>query len=150
MSTTIIILKLNKVSYNFPKSFRPIILLNTLGKLIEKVISDRLQFHLISNNFIHQYQLGSLKFKTISDAGIALTHFIHMRWVRNLPTSILAFDILQFFPSINYHLLLHILKKAGFDFLYLILMLELDKVLSYPLFCPLSILLLFFIFLKNI
>ena len=116
MSTTIIILKLNKVSYNSPKSFRPIILLNTLGKLIEKVISDRLQFHLISNNFIHQYQLGSLKFKTISDAGIALTHFIHMRWVRNLPTSILAFDILQFFPSINYHLLLHILKKAGFDF----------------------------------
>jgi len=52
-STTIIIPKLNKVSYDMFKSFRPIVLLNTLGKLIEKVISDRLQFHTVSNNFIY-------------------------------------------------------------------------------------------------
>jgi len=52
-STTIIILKPNKASYDMPKSFGPIVLLNTLGKLIEKVIGDRLQFHAISNNFIH-------------------------------------------------------------------------------------------------
>ena len=53
-STTIVILKPNKLSYNSSKSFRPIVLLNTLGKLIKKVISDRLQFHTTSNNFIHQ------------------------------------------------------------------------------------------------
>ena len=53
ISLTIIILKPNKASYDLPKSFRPIVLLNTLGKLIEKVISDRLQFHVIANNFIH-------------------------------------------------------------------------------------------------
>ena len=76
MSTTIIIPKPNKLSYDSPKSFRPIVLLNTLGKLIEKVISDRLQFHMISNNFIYQSQLGGLKFKFTSDVGIALTHFI--------------------------------------------------------------------------
>ena len=77
-STTIIIPKPNKTSYNTPKSFRPIILLSTLGKLIEKVISNRLQFHLISNNFIYQSQLGGLMFKSISDAGIALMYFIYM------------------------------------------------------------------------
>jgi len=53
-STTIVILKSNKSSYDLPKSFRPIVLLNTLGKLIKKVISDRLQFLAILNNFIHQ------------------------------------------------------------------------------------------------
>ena len=47
-----------------------------LGKLIKKVIDDRLQFHMISNNFIHQSQLGDLKFKSTSDMGIVLTHFI--------------------------------------------------------------------------
>ena len=78
-STTIVTLKPNKASYDIPKLFRPIVLLNMLGKLIEKVISDRLQFHVISNNFIHQSQLGGLKFKSTSNAGIALTHFIHMR-----------------------------------------------------------------------
>ena len=93
ISITIVIPKPNKASYNSPKLFRPIVLLNTLGKLIEKVIGDRLQFHTISNNFIHQCQLGSLKFKAISDAGIALTHFICIEWVRNLSTSILVFDI---------------------------------------------------------
>ena len=51
--TSIIISKLNKNSYDFSKAFRPIVLLNILGKLIEKVIGERLQFHSISNNFIH-------------------------------------------------------------------------------------------------
>ena len=50
---SIIILKSNKESYNSPKSFRPIVLLNTIGKLIEKVIRGRLQFHAIMNDFIH-------------------------------------------------------------------------------------------------
>jgi len=39
-STMIIIPKPNKPSYNNPKAFRPIVLLNTLGKLIEKVIAE--------------------------------------------------------------------------------------------------------------
>ena len=43
-STMVIIPKSNKTSYNSPKLFRPIILLNTVGKLIEKVIGERLQF----------------------------------------------------------------------------------------------------------
>jgi len=45
VSSSIIIPKLNKVTYNSPKSFCPIILLNTLGKLMKKVIGRWLQFH---------------------------------------------------------------------------------------------------------
>ena len=97
------------------KFFRPIVLLNTLGKLIEKVIGDRLQFQAISNNFIYQSQLGGLKFKSMTDADIVLTHFIHMGWVKNLLTSTLAFDITQFFPLLNHCLLSLILGKAGFN-----------------------------------
>ena len=41
-STNVIIPKPNKMVYDLPKSFRSIVLLNILGKLIEKVISDRL------------------------------------------------------------------------------------------------------------
>jgi len=51
--STIIIPKPNKTSYDQAKSFRPIVLLNTLEKLIEKVIAERLQFTVINNNFIH-------------------------------------------------------------------------------------------------
>jgi len=114
-SITIAILKPNKASYDSPKLFRPIILLNTLRKLIKKVIGERLQFHILLNNFIYQSQLCGIKFKATSDAGIMLTHFICMRWIRNLSTSTLAFDISQNFPSLNHCLLPHILGKAGFD-----------------------------------
>jgi len=93
ISTTIVIPKLNKMSYNSPKMFRPIVLLNTLGKLIEKVIGERLQFYVVSNNFIHQSQLDSLKFKSTLDTGVVLTHLVHMGWVRNLSTSAFVFDI---------------------------------------------------------
>ena len=57
-STMVIIIKLNKSSYDSPKSFHPIVLLSTLGKLFEKMIEERLQFHSISNNFIYSCQLG--------------------------------------------------------------------------------------------
>ena len=76
ISTTIVIPKPNKQSYDNPKAFRPIVLLNTLGKLIEKVIAERIQFTVAANDFIHLSQLGGLKFKSTADAGIALTHIV--------------------------------------------------------------------------
>jgi len=82
-SSTVIIPKPNKQTHDNPKSFHPIVLLNTLGKLIEKVIADRLQFHVIKNNFIHPSQLGGLKFKLTSDTEVVLTHAIYSGWVQN-------------------------------------------------------------------
>lgn len=113
--TTVVISKPNKLFYDNPKLFRPIVLLNTVGKLIEKFISNRLQFHITSNFFIYSSQLGSLKFKFTINASIVLMHIIHSDWVKNLSTSTLAFDIVQFFPSLNYHFLTFILRKVGFD-----------------------------------
>jgi len=51
-ATSIVIPKSNKEFYNTPKSFQPIVLLNTTGKLIEKIISTRLQFHMSANSFL--------------------------------------------------------------------------------------------------
>lgn len=56
----IIILKPRKTSYNSPKMFQPIVLLNMLGKLIENVISDRLQNQSITLNFVHPNQMEGL------------------------------------------------------------------------------------------
>ena len=114
-STMIVISKPNKKLYNLPKVFRPIVLLNIVSKLIKKVIGERLQFNTASNEFIYPSQLGSLKFKSTVDAGIALTYIIHTSWVKNLSTSTLAFDIAQFFSLLNHCLLSLIMRKAGFD-----------------------------------
>jgi len=111
---TIVISKLNKKSYNSPKFFQPIVLLNILEKLIEKVIGKQFQFCLISNDFIYPCQSESLKQRSMSDIDIALTYFIQSDWTRNNTMSTLAFDIVQFFPFLNHQLLLLILKKAGY------------------------------------
>ena len=112
-SSTIIIPKPNKSSYDHAKMFRPIVLLNILEKLIEKVIAKRIQFTVMKNNFIHPCQLGRLKFKSTTDAGVALTHIVRSGWVKGKTTSTLAFNISQFFPSLNHRLLTTILSKAG-------------------------------------
>ena len=93
LSSTIIIPKPNKPTYDHPKSFWPIVFLNTLGKLIEKVIAERLQFHVAKNNFIHSSQLGGLKFKSTINVGVTLTHIIWLGWIKNKSTSTLAFNI---------------------------------------------------------
>jgi len=103
------------MSYNQPKSFHLIVLLNTLGKLIEKVIAERIQFTVASNDFIHPSQLGGLKFKSTTDASVALTHIVWSEWVKGKTTSILAFDISQFFLLLNHRLLTLILEKAGLE-----------------------------------
>ena len=74
-----------------------------------------MQFLTISNDFIYPYQLGGLKHRSTTDANIALTHLIWSDWVKNLTTSILAFNIAQFFPSLNHQLLPLILDKTGLD-----------------------------------
>ena len=114
-STTVVIPKPNKKSYDLLKSFRPIVLLNTVGKLIEKFIRKRLQFATVANDFIHPSQLSSLKFKSTIDVGIALIYIIQTGWVKNLSTSTLVFNITQFFPLLNHCLLTLIMKKVDFD-----------------------------------
>jgi len=113
-SLSIIIPKPNKELYDSPKIFRPIVLLNTIGKLIEKVIGERLQFYMTSNNFIYPSQLGGLKQCFLSNASITLTHFIHTSWVRNNYTSTLAFNIAQFFSFLNHCLFPLIFNKIEF------------------------------------
>ena len=76
MSTTVIILKSNKMLYDSTKLFHPIVLLNTTGKLFEKIIGEWLQFLSISNNFVYPYQLSRLKYHSSTNAKVALTHII--------------------------------------------------------------------------
>ena len=111
----IIIPKPNKTVYDSFKFFQPIVLLNMIGKLIEKAISEHLQYYLITNNFIYPNQLGSLRQQYTTDVGLFQTHLIYSGWVKRLQTSTLAFYIVQFFLSLNNYLIPLIFKKVGYN-----------------------------------
>jgi len=85
------------------------------GKLIEKVISNRLQFHMSANGLLNPNQLGGIRQCSIIDAGIFLTHLAYAGWLKQCHTSIIAFDIAQFFPFLNHNFLSSCLKKAGLN-----------------------------------
>ena len=73
---SVIIPKPGKPAYNTPKVFRPIVLLNTLGKLIEKIVVRRLQFDAVKHGILHPNQLGGVAQWSTEDAGMFLTHFV--------------------------------------------------------------------------
>jgi len=114
-SISVIIPKPGKPSYSTPKSFRPIVLLNTIGKLIEKMISNRLQFDMIKFDLVHPNQIGGVRQRSTEDARLFLTHLVRTGWAKGKKTSVVAFDIAQFFPSLNHAMLLAILQKQGFS-----------------------------------
>jgi len=111
----IIIPKSNKSSYNNPKAFWPIVLLNIFGKLIKKAISNRFTSLFYCFKFFYPNQLGGIKQQLMTDTRTFFTHLMQTRWVKELHTSIFAFNITQFLLSLNYQLLLIMLIKVGFD-----------------------------------
>ncbi|PPR05633.1 hypothetical protein CVT26_009312 [Gymnopilus dilepis] len=113
-SLSVIIPKPGKPSYAVPKAYRPIVLLNTLGKLIEKMLSNRIQFDGINLDIFHPNQIGGVRQRSTEDAGIFLTHYVRAGWAKGLKTSVVAFDLAQFFPSLNHEVLLAIIRKLGF------------------------------------
>ncbi|CAA7267347.1 unnamed protein product [Cyclocybe aegerita] len=96
------------------RAFSPIVLLITFSKLIEKMI-NRIQFDAVKHDIFHPNQLGSIRQRSTEDAGLILTHLMRAGWVKGLQTSALAFDITQFFPSINHEMFMAVLRKQGFS-----------------------------------
>jgi len=70
---------------------------------------------MMSNGFLDPNQLGGIRQCSTTDTGIYLTHLIHTRWLKQCHTSIIAFDIAQFFPSLNHTFLSICLRKAGLN-----------------------------------
>jgi len=60
-------------------------------------------------------QLGGVRQRSTTDARVYLTHIIRAGWLRQCHTSVIAFDIAQFFPSLNHEFLFICLKKVGLN-----------------------------------
>lgn len=113
-SVTVIIPKPNKTDYSRAKAYRPIALLNCLGKLLEKMIARRLQFDGQKHGILHPGQYGGTFQHSTQDAGVQLVHNVRQAWRAGLDTSAVLLDVAQFFPSINHIMLQRILGKQGF------------------------------------
>ncbi|KAF8696432.1 hypothetical protein AX14_001612 [Amanita brunnescens Koide BX004] len=114
-STCVIIPKPNKPRYNVPKAFRPISLLNTIGKLFTKIIATRLQFDCLKFDILHPGQCGGVIKHATIDAGVTLASFVAESRELGLHSTACAFDIAQFFPSLSHRGCALVLKRFGFN-----------------------------------
>ncbi|KAF8675619.1 hypothetical protein AX14_005072 [Amanita brunnescens Koide BX004] len=114
-STCVIIPKPNKPRYNVPKAFRPISLLNTVGKLFTKIIAARLQFDCLKHEILHPGQCGGVIKHATIDAGVTLASFVAESRELGLHSTACAFDIAQFFPSLSHRACALILERFGFN-----------------------------------
>ena len=114
-STCVIIPKPNKPRYNIPKAFHPISLLNTIGKLLTKIIAARLQFDCLKYNILHPGQCGGVIKHAMIDAGVTLASFVAESRELGLHTTACAFDIAQFFPSLSHRGCALVLERFGFS-----------------------------------
>ena len=109
-----IIPKPKKDCYDVPKAFRPIALLNTIGKLMTKVLAKRLQFDGIAHGLFHPGQFGGVTKHATMDVGVILMDIISQNRDRGFHTSVLAVNITQFFPSMDHEVIVYLLGKLGF------------------------------------
>ncbi|GBM54902.1 Retrovirus-related Pol polyprotein from type-1 retrotransposable element R1 [Araneus ventricosus] len=84
--------KLNKKDKD-PSSLRPICLLDFLGKAVDKLITQRLFHHLLSNNYLHQHQYGFTTGRSATEAILQLKNWIHTARELEQHSAIISLDI---------------------------------------------------------
>jgi len=93
--------KPGKASYDSPASFRIIVVLKTISKILERIMTVRLSAIARSKGLPHHNQCGSLPGLSSSDACLTLTHEVSTLQRPRLKVSTLFLDIKAGFDNVN-------------------------------------------------
>jgi hypothetical protein len=110
----IVIPKPNRDDLTAAKNFRPISLLETISKLIEKGMSKCLLFEIDRYHLIPTTQFGTQKHSSTTDAGLTLVHDIQAALRAKWHCGALLFDIKGFFDNVHKDRLAAIMANLGF------------------------------------
>ena len=116
VSTTVVLRKERKPDYSLPSSYRPIALENTLAKLIEKILADRIADAAETHNILPWNQTGGRKKRSTLSALELLTSSIQTAWKARpgCVVSMLALDLGGAFDNVSHERLLHIIRTEGY------------------------------------
>ena len=89
----VVIPKPDKPNYSHAKAHRPISLLETMSKLMEKVVAKRMQHDIVAHELIPTTQFGGHSHSSCLDVGITLIHDVQTAHATGLKVGILLFDV---------------------------------------------------------
>jgi len=112
-SITVVLRKPGKPSYEEPKAYRPIALLNTLGKLFSSIVADDLSHYSETRGVFPSNQFGGRPSRSTSDSMLLLTHCIKEKWRQKKVASVLFLDVQGAFPNVVKEVLIHNMRLRG-------------------------------------
>lgn len=112
-ATTTIIRKFGKKDYTVPGAYRPIALLNTLGKVFESILADRLTFWAETTGILPEGHMGGRRGKCGEDAMMALTMWVRRKWREGKVVNALFLDVKSAYPSVHPERMVHSLRRKG-------------------------------------
>lgn len=104
--------KPGKPDYQQPKAWRPIALLEVLGKVIEATIGNRLRTLAENHNLIPERQMGARKRHSTDTALVLLLGLIRVAWEEpGAVATVLSLDISGAFDRVIRERLIHVLRS---------------------------------------
>lgn len=95
-----------------PKDFRPVSLQNCPVKVVNKILTSRLQIHI--QKLVDIDQTGFIRGRSISENFVYATELVQYCHRNKLPTVVLKLDFAKAFDSVNWDSLMHIMAARGF------------------------------------
>ena len=113
-ATIVVINKPQKPDYSLPKAYRPISLLECTGKLLEKIVTNKVNSDIQTYDLLPMGQFGSRPHHNAIDAVATLVHRVqHTSAIGNVG-ALLLFDISGFFDNLNPDRTANIFRDKGF------------------------------------
>lgn len=109
-STTLVLRKIGKPAYDVAKAYRPIGLLDTIGKLLSTLVAADLSFLAEKHNMLPAMQFGGRPGRNTTDAMHVMTQTIKDAWRSNKVAAALFLDVQGAFPNTVKSQLLHNMK----------------------------------------
>src|SRR5437667_6298884 len=79
-TTTLVLRKPNKPNYTKPNAYCPIALENTIGKVLESIMTEYISYLCETFNLIPKHHIGGRQGRTTEDAMLILSESIHRAW----------------------------------------------------------------------
>ncbi|KAI6789402.1 hypothetical protein KC331_g213 [Hortaea werneckii] len=116
-STTVVLRKPGKDNYTIPKAYRPIALLNTIGKIMDAVMARRLSYLVETYHVLPNTHIGGRKLRSTEHALHMIIERIYKAWNsgRGKVASLLLLDVSGAFDNVSHERLLHNLRTRRVD-----------------------------------
>jgi ribonuclease HI len=112
-SVTVTLRKAGPRDYRVPKSYRPVALLNTLGKILEAIVATRIAWCVEEYGLLPKTHLGGRKGISVDHAIQLILARVYQAWGEGKTASMLLLDVAGAYDMVSHERLLYNMRQMG-------------------------------------